>query len=265
MSGIGFADTPVQMRVFHIGVVVVGGFLPCGIRWVADNHADVQGFLPFAARAVVHQKFVEQITFFVHLEGIGEADTVKRRVLAAVGCIPANMGLDNAVIGRFDIDGCDVVGEQDDFIGVNFVLVFFRQSLGGNDAALQQAGNECSRPGKGVKDMHLFILQTAVKFAAQDVFHAPDNEIDDFHRSINDTEAFGHFRKGIAEEFVVEFNNNFLLACDAFNPGSAQLHGIIKRFESIAFLVQVLGFQQFDNFLHGEADRIVFGKAVVGK
>ena len=253
------------MRIFNIDVTIIIRFLSYGIRRVANNDANIQLFLPFAAFAVIFHCAVQQVVFFVHLEGIGEADTVKRRVLAAVGCIPANMGLDNAVIGRFDIDGCDVVGEQDDFIGVNFVLVFFRQSLGGNDAALQQAGNECSRPGKGVKDMHLFILQTAVKFAAQDVFHAPDNEIDDFHRSINDTKAFGHFRKGIAEEFVVEFNNNFLLACDAFNPGSAQLHGIIKRFESIAFLVQVLGFQQFDNFLHGEADRIVFGKAVVGK
>ena len=265
MLSVSLADAPVQMRVFHIGVVVVGGFLPCGIRWVADNHANIQRLLPFAAFAVIFHCAVQQVVFFVHLEGIGEADTVKRRVLAAVGCIPANMGLDNAVIGRFDIDGSDVVGEQDNFIGVDFILVFFRQPPGGNDAALQQAGNESSRPGKGVKDMYAFILQTAVKFAAQDVFHTPDNEIDDFHRGINDAEAFGHLRKGIAEEFVVEFNDNFLLAFNAFNPGSAQLHGIIKRFEGIALLVQVFGFQQFDDFLHGETDRIVFGKAVVGK
>ena len=82
--GIGFSDACVKMRVFDVGIIVVGGFLPCGIGRIADNDTDVQGFLPFAACAVVHQHFVEHVAFLVHLEGISQADAFKRNVLAAV-------------------------------------------------------------------------------------------------------------------------------------------------------------------------------------
>ena len=68
------------MRVFHISVVVVSGFLSYRIRWVADNDTDVQGFLPFAACAVVYQHFVQHVAFLIHLEGIGQADTFKGNV-----------------------------------------------------------------------------------------------------------------------------------------------------------------------------------------
>ena len=68
------------MWVFYISVVVVSGFLSYRIRRVADNDADVQGFLPFAACAVVHQHFVEHVAFLIHLEGIGQADAFKGNV-----------------------------------------------------------------------------------------------------------------------------------------------------------------------------------------
>ena len=76
------------------------------------------------------------------------------------------------------------LGEQAHFIGVNFVLVFSRQLCSKNGAILPRAGNEDYRPGKGVKDMLAFILQTAVQSAAQYIFHTLDNKIDDFHRHI---------------------------------------------------------------------------------
>ena len=54
------------------------------------------------------------------------------------------------MVGGFDIDGGDVVGEQDDFVGVDFAFVFFRQPVVRNDAALQQAGDEGACAGEGV-------------------------------------------------------------------------------------------------------------------
>ena len=78
--GIGFSDACVKMRIFDVGIIVVGGFLPCGIGRISDNDTDVQGFLPFAACAVVHQHFVEHVAFLIHLEGIGQADAFKGNV-----------------------------------------------------------------------------------------------------------------------------------------------------------------------------------------
>ena len=68
------------------------------------------------------------------------------------------------MVGGFDVDGGDVVGEQDDFVGVDFAFVFFRQPVARDNAALQQAGDEGARAGEGVEDMHAFVLQAAFEF-----------------------------------------------------------------------------------------------------
>ena len=127
------------------------------------------------------------------------------------------------MVGGFDVDGGDVVGEQDDFVGVDFAFVFFRQPISRDDAALQQAGNEGTRAGEGVENMHVFVLQAAFEFVFQDVFHAFDDEIDDFDRRVNDAEPFGHAREGVAEEFVVEFHDDFLFAFGSFNAAGTQV------------------------------------------
>ena len=68
------------------------------------------------------------------------------------------------MVGGFDVDSGDIVGEQDDFVGVDFAFIFFRQSVARDYAALQQTGNEGTRAGKGVEDMHVFVLQAAFEF-----------------------------------------------------------------------------------------------------
>jgi hypothetical protein len=55
------------------------------------------------------------------LEGIGEADAFERQVFVLT---PIRA---QAVEGFFDVDGGDVVGQQDDLVGVEFVLVFPQQ------------------------------------------------------------------------------------------------------------------------------------------
>ena len=259
LCGIGLADAFIKMRIGDIGVVVVGGFLSGGIGRVADDDADVQRFLPFAAGAVVHQHFVEVVAFFVHLEGVGEADASKGFVCCLVFVCR------QVVVGGFDVDGGDVVGEQDDFVGVYFGAVFLRQASARDDAALQQAGDEGACAGERIKDVHTFILQAAVEFAAQDVFHAVDDEVHDFDRGVNDAEAFGHAWEGVAEEFVVKLDDDFLFARRVVDAFGAHLHGFVEFLQTVAFFVQVFVVQAFEDVLHGEADRVVRGEAVAGE
>ena len=94
------------------------------------------------------------------------------------------------MVGGFDVDGGDVVGEQYDFVGVDFAAVFFAQAVGGDNAALQQAGDECACAGKGVDDVHAFVFQAALELALQNVFDAADNEINHFHGGVHDAELF---------------------------------------------------------------------------
>ena len=127
------------------------------------------------------------------------------------------------MVGGFDVDGGDIVGKQDDFVGVDFAFVFFRQPVVRDDAALQQTGNEGTRAGKGVENMHAFVLQAAFEFMPQDVFHAFDDEIDDFDGRVNDAEPFCHAREGVAEEFVVKFHDDFLFAFGGFDAAGTQV------------------------------------------
>ena len=143
------------------------------------------------------------------------------------------------MVGRFDVDGGDVVGEQDDFVGVDFAFVFFRQPVARDDAALQQAGDEGACAGEGVEDVHAFVLQTAFEFVLQDVFHAFDDEIDDFDGRVNDAESFGHAREGVAEEFVVEFHDDFLFAFGGFDAAGTQVDGVVEGLQGIALFVEV--------------------------
>ena len=143
------------------------------------------------------------------------------------------------MVGGFDVDGGDVVGKKDDFVGVDFTFVFFWQSVARDDAALQQAGDEGTCAGKGIKDMHVFVLQAAFEFVLQDVFHAFDDEIDNFNGRVNDAEPFGHTREGVTEEFVVEFHDDFLFAFGGFDAAGTQVDGVVEGLQGIALFVQV--------------------------
>ena len=143
------------------------------------------------------------------------------------------------MVGGFDVDSGDVVGEQDDFVGVDFTFVFFRQPVARDDAALQQAGDEGTRAGERVEDVHAFVLQAAFEFVLQDVFHAFDDEIDDFDGRVNDAEPFGHAREGVAEEFVVEFHDDFLFAFGGFDAAGTQVDGVVEGLQGVALFVEV--------------------------
>ena len=143
------------------------------------------------------------------------------------------------MVGRFDVDGGDVVGEQDDFVGVDFAFVFFRKSVARDDAALQQASDEGACAGEGVEDVHAFVLQAAFEFVLQDVFHAFDDEIDDFDGRVNDAEPFGHTLESFAEEFVVEFHDDFLFAFGGFDAAGTQVDGVVEGLQGIALFVEV--------------------------
>ena len=143
------------------------------------------------------------------------------------------------MVGGFDVDGGDVVGKKDDFVGVDFAFVFFRQPVARDDAALQQAGDEGACAGEGVEDVHTFVLQAAFEFVLQDVFHAFDDEIDDFDGRVNDAEPFGHTLEGFAEEFVVEFHDDFLFAFSSFNAAGTQVDGVVEGLQGVALFVEV--------------------------
>src|SRR3569623_1180046 len=173
------------MLVFNIGIIVISTLLPSRIRWIAHDHSNIQLLLSLTPCAVLHQQRIYLVFFLIKLEGVGEADTLERLVFAP----------DDAVVLRLYIDGGDVVSQQHDLVGVDFVLVFVRQLLRRNQTALQQAGDECSRAGERVEDMHALTTQRLAELGLQDMVDAVDDEIYHFHRRIDDAEFVTYTRE----------------------------------------------------------------------
>ena len=75
------------------------------------------------------KEFVNRaLTAFVELKGIGQADVV---------VIDVFLAWELAVEYRLDVDIGDVIGEQDDFVAVEFLEVFAFEVFVFDDARLQ--------------------------------------------------------------------------------------------------------------------------------
>ena len=146
-------------RVLDVGVEIVGAGLPDRVRRVADD--DVDGGVELADDAVVvlreHDR-VHAVAGFGDLEGVGEGDPGERFVVV-VGRGLAGQG----VVGGFDVDRGDVVGEQHDFVGVQLVAVLAGQVVGGDEPGLHERGEECSGAGESVEDVHVLVGESAAE------------------------------------------------------------------------------------------------------
>ncbi|MBQ3779888.1 MAG: hypothetical protein II835_17800, partial [Fibrobacter sp.] len=66
-----------------------------------------------------------------------------------------------------------------------------------------------------------------------------ENKINAFHRRIDNAKLFNGLGKRTLEEFIVKFNDNFLLALGTFNAFGTEFHALVKIFK--ASLIDIIG------------------------
>ena len=167
------------------------------------------------------------------------------------------------MIGILDIDGGDVVSQQDYLIGVQLRRVFARQGRGRDETAFHHAGKEGPRAGKGVEHMHAGIRQGAPESRLQDIGHGTVDEVHDLHGGIDDAEFFHRAGKGRAEKFVVQFHNDALPGFGIVEAGNTHFDGLVKARQHDRILFQRLRFQQIEHGLQGAGNGIVPHKGIV--
>ena len=113
---------------------------------------------------------------------------------------------------RFDVDGSDVVGEQDDLVGVQLCGVLAGEVFGLDEAGLEQPYGEGPGPNEGVDDVDTLVAQRSAKVPVHSLLGGAENEVDDLDRGVDDAECVGGFRQGGLEELVVQLDDD-LLAC----------------------------------------------------
>jgi len=130
------------------------------------------------------------------LEGVGEHDAFE-------GDVPGvRVGLlEEAVEGGFDVDGGDVVGEQQDLVRVQLIGVLAKQVAGADEPGLQQPDDEGAGAGERVEDVDAFVGEGGGELGVQYVLDGPDDEVDDLDGGVHDAEGFGGLGEGKAEDF----------------------------------------------------------------
>src|SRR5690606_20251340 len=108
-----------------------------------------------------------------------------------------------------------------------------------DEAALQEPGDEGAGAGEGVENVYALAAQRLAELLAQEVVDAVEDEVDDLDRRVDDAEALGHLGERVAEELVVELDDDLLLARGAVDVRGAQLHRVVERLERARFLVEV--------------------------
>ncbi|MNM81520.1 hypothetical protein D3C81_935280 [compost metagenome] len=114
--GVSIANLSIQFRVFNIRIIVIRAPLACGVWRITHNHSDIQLLLHLTALTVINQQLIYQILLFIHLEGVSQANTFERHIITA----------DKPMVGRFDVDSCNIISQQHQLVSMYFVLILAR-------------------------------------------------------------------------------------------------------------------------------------------
>ena len=164
--------------------------MPDGIRRIADDNFNARFQLFFDAFGIFFERvakfFNGRLTFgvvvlFATLKSVGETNSLERRVTRGVKC---------GVVSVFDVDGGNVVGEQNNFVGVQFVQIFVHETARLNQARFNQSRNESSGACERVDDVHAAACETSPEIFFKYGVDGAQNKIDNFNGRVDDTELF---------------------------------------------------------------------------
>ena len=117
-----------------------------------------------------------------HAEGVAEDDAGEGGVflLAALAVVEDVL----------DVDGGDVVGEEDDLVGVELLGVFAVEVVVADEAEvlLEEACDEGAGAGEGVEDVDAFVGKTFAEVFAEGAVGGAEDEVDDLDGGEDDAE-----------------------------------------------------------------------------
>ena len=214
------------LEVFPIFVIVIFAHLVRIIGRIADNHRNLPFILPLNAiqvfeapteafeRALLTFEVEPQIIQRIHKHDIGERG------------IPSHPLL----IGVFDIQIRNVIGENRHFVRMDFVGVLILKILGGDpfdNFRDKRAGSGCR-----IENLHVFIRQRFVEMLIQKIVRTFNHESDNFVGRIDNPQSIGPFRIiGFIKIFIHHFQK-LLFFVMILNPGGFRFDRVIIVLDS---------------------------------
>ncbi|SHP92208.1 Uncharacterised protein [Mycobacteroides abscessus subsp. abscessus] len=149
---------------------------------------------------------VEGVVGLADLEGVRQDDAGKRLVFVSFGFAR------ECVVGGFDVDRRDVVGEQHDFVGVQLACVFACQVFRRDEPCLHEACDEGSGADERVDDVHILVGESFAEMFAGYGVGGVQNPVHHLHGGVDDAQRLSLFGEPDFEEAFVEFGDDLLFA-----------------------------------------------------
>ena len=119
--------------------------------------------------------------------------------------------------GLLDVHCGDVVGEQDNLVGVKLVAELVFTVLRTDEARAEQSRDEGPGPGEGVQDVDTFIAERCTERGVEHPLHSVDHVVHDLNGRVDNAELVGGDTECSSEELVVELFDDLLLACGSLD------------------------------------------------
>ena len=152
-----------------------------------------------------------------------------------------------------DVDGGDVVGEEDNLVGVEFLGVLAEEVIIADEAEvlLEEAGDEGARAGEGVEDVDALVGEAFAEVFAQGAVGGAEDEVDGLDGGEDDAELFDGGFEGRGEEGVVEGADDFKLAVCALDVADARADVLVEAGEGLAVFLGVEGGEEVGGVVEG--------------
>ncbi len=176
------------------------------------------------------------------------------------------LAVGNSIVeNRLDVDGGDVIRQQDDLVCVYLVLVLVQEVFRLDEARLEKPRDERASSRKRIKHVYAPVADGRPKVLFEDALNRLHDEVHDRHWRIDDAKLLDRILEGDVEEVVVELNDYRLLLRGGRLVRCLVADGLVELLERIAVLAVDILIEARKERFKGLRNRVVADKLIVGE
>ena len=174
------------------------------------------------------------------------------------------MRVSDGAVCHGDIDGRDVIREQENFIGEDLMFIFVGEFVRRDQPELQQPHNEGASARERVEDRDIVRGHAArdPEFVFQGPVRAVENEVDNLLRRVDDPEPLSRPRKRNLKEALVYLPDESLFALVVGDLRDLSALSFVERFERLSFAPKSHRHEQPESLFERLRDGVIFREVV---
>ena len=137
------------------------------------------------------------------------------------------------------------------------------QVFASNQSALDQPCHECPCARERVNDVDARVSKRRAEFHVQDIFHATDDEVHNFHWGIDYAQILRRLWQCLCQEPLVQFRNDALFAGRCSHALRPDSHVPVESLQALGLLFKSAVVESVHHLLHRARDGVSVGECVV--